>query len=330
VTKTLRWLFLAAIPCLLLAPGRSLAVITGAMPNDDAGYDNVGDFPITQLANVGTIQATNGDQGNGYAAVTYIQNDWCIVPFHVVGNGDSAIMPTLTVNFGGGNIVASGSTAVRLVNPSDDSPTDLVLFKLPSTPSEVTNVTVATSDPTFNTPFYNAGFGGERNSGLQGYDDNFNETNESNPPYSGYSVDSYIQVLDWGQNKVNVNLGTNEDPSTTAVANAGYGDVTVFASDFFNSSQSDQVTPGDSGGGVFTDNGTLIGLNEAYDVPNSNQDILWSAVFGDTSYYTDLATYAPQINAITAVPEPTSGMLLVALAAPILARRRSRRAAPSI
>ncbi|MGA3067797.1 MAG: hypothetical protein ABSF29_13220, partial [Tepidisphaeraceae bacterium] len=235
-----------------------------------------------------------------------------------------------TVNFGGGNIVASGSTAVRLVNPSDDSPTDLVLFKLPSTPSEVTNVTVATSDPTFNTPFYNAGFGGERNSGLQGYDDNFNETNESNPPYSGYSVDSYIQVLDWGQNKVNVNLGTNEDPSTTAVANAGYGDVTVFASDFFNSSQSDQVTPGDSGGGVFTDNGTLIGLNEAYDVPNSNQDILWSAVFGDTSYYTDLATYAPQINAITAVPEPTSGMLLVALAAPILARRRSRRAAPSI
>jgi hypothetical protein len=74
-----------------------------------------------------------------------------------------------------------------------------------------------------------------------------------------------------------------------------------------------QATVGDSGGGVFLSDGTLIGLIDA-EGTFSGQPANTS-VFGDGTFIADLSKYCPEILSIVAVPEmPTSILLLVGLA----------------
>jgi hypothetical protein len=74
-----------------------------------------------------------------------------------------------------------------------------------------------------------------------------------------------------------------------------------------------QATVGDSGGGVFLSDGTLIGLIDA-EGTFSGQPANTS-VFGDGTFIADLSKYRPEILSIVAVPEmPTSVLLLAGLA----------------
>ena len=80
---------------------------------------------------------------------------------------------------------------------------------------------------------------------------------------------------------------------------------------------------GDSGGGDFTYNPDsrqweLTGINEAVDTISTD------ATYGD-SYMIDLSEYAPQINAITGVPEPETWLLFGAGALLLYARSRLTR-----
>jgi hypothetical protein len=92
-------------------------------------------------------------------------------------------------------------------------------------------------------------------------------------------------------------------------------------------SHSFQLTPGDSGGGVFRQVGgvwQLTGINIAEGI-FENQNPFTSAVFGNTSYMADLSVYRSEI--MTLVPEPSSLALAgcaVAVALIATARRRFR------
>lgn len=75
----------------------------------------------------------------------------------------------------------------------------------------------------------------------------------------------------------------------------------------YSSTTGANLVLGDSGGGDFTYNSNsqqweLTGINEAVDTTSTNP------TYGD-SYMIDLGEYAPQINAITGVPEPDTWLL---------------------
>ena len=316
--KGLRWLLLAAVPCLLFIPSKSFAVVTGANPSV-SGFNNTSGFPVSGLNNVGIMS----NQG---ASCVYLGNNWVLTAYHVVSNGSGGFVSNLTADFGGNSYNGDGDD-IRLNNPANlgGQPTDIVLFQLSSTPTGLSNVTIASSSPAIGTNYYNAGFGLDRSTALEGFNNYFVQTNEADPPYQGYGISGQAEIT-WGENFV-YNVGTDEDPANTIVINAGFGNLTTFASAFVNSATSDQIVPGDSGGGVFNASNQLIGMNDAEatltdsgTMANQNGDT--QALLGDDSYLADLATYSSEINSVVSVPEPTSTVLLAAMALPLLARRR--------
>jgi len=116
----------------------------------------------------------------------------------------------------------------------------------------------------------------------------------------------------WGTNTVSVGL-FEED--------AGYGKTRLFGCDFTQlggTTYESQVANGDSGGAVFDSSNRLVGIMDLKGTfegqPNE------SAVFGNESYFADIATYQSQIAAV--VPEPAA---LGLLGAALLLARRPRR-----
>ncbi len=314
-------LLLAAVPCLLLSPGLSLAVITGADTSSPQNNTTLPGTP-TGLSNEAVVLAINEDNtSDGYAGGIYLGDGWMMTAYHVVHDAvTGGIDPTIQVQLNGDNYTGNGDS-VRLVNPSDDSPTDLVMFHLNTIPVGLPTLTIPTVSPSIGTGYYNMGFGGERTSGLQGYDASFNETNGT-PTYQGYEINSYVQTFAWGQNQVYGFQLVEDGPIVnTFTINEGFGNVTVFGSEFVNSSTSDQIVPGDSGGGAITSGNVLLGINDAGG-EYAGQPDLTEALFGDQSYMVDVATYSSQIDAL--LPEPTGAVVLGATLIPLLLRRRRK------
>lgn len=260
------------------APGASALVVdtgtaaTSATPPPGLPYDNVG--------------SVNGASG------IYLGNGYVLTAFHV-GAGSFTLSSGVFAN--------DSASTVRLVNPGDNSPTDLIVFRLNTIPQNLPSINLSPITPSQATPLSLVGFGRYRVSGPQPTDFG-----------NGYVGFNYA-----GSQK---SFGTNSVGSDLIKFNTmqGFGDVSGYFSDFTNlgnlRSSESQVEENDSGGAAFVTDGVnyfLAGMIDAQDLytnsahPHPDN----AAIYGDQSAFADIATYRSQIEAIV-VPEPGSIALL--------------------
>jgi hypothetical protein len=161
-------------------------------------------------------------------------------------------------------------------------------------------VNLSTSTPAGNTTVIMAGFGRER---VQ--DATTNAFTSDAVPVTdgtGYTTTS-TTLLRWGTNRV---AGTQTVGSTETI-------YTVFSQpnpgDWLATSEA-QAVLGDSGGGLFAFDGTLLGIVSAISGTDATKT---QAAFGQATFFSDIATYKDDIDTAigyTLVPEPSTAALL--------------------
>jgi len=162
----------------------------------------------------------------------------------------------------------------------------------------VVNLSAVT--PTVNTAVIMAGFGRQR---VQ--DATTNALTSDAVPVAdgtGYTTTS-TTLLRWGTNRV---AGTQTVGSTETIS-------TVFSQpnpgDWLATSEA-QAVLGDSGGGLFAFDGTLLGIVSAISGTDPTKT---QAAFGQATFFSDIATYKDTIDTAigyTLVPEPSTTALL--------------------
>lgn len=170
-------------------------------------------------------------------------------------------------------------------------------------------VNLSTSTPRSGTAVIMAGFGLNR---VQAATTNANVSDAitlSNG--TGYTTTA-PQVLRWGTN-VTVRAGAFPPSTTTDIIVAGRTS-TVTATQFDTPASNNWLTTseaqavrGDSGGGLFSTDGTLLGIVAAVSANGLE------AEFGEKTFFTDIATYQPAVDTAigyTLVPEPSTSALL--------------------
>lgn len=265
-------------------------------PSDDPGWANVGQL--------------------GAGSAVYLQDNWVITCRHV-GAG--------TVNFGGTNYSYEAGSVHNLHEPGNSNLVDLTLFRLTSTPSGVTNLTVSSSAPSLTSNVTAVGYGRNRaTSNTTWYVDTTPGTWVWNTsPFGGWDTNFYGYTWASGQTK---RWGTNNVDSRGSTLNAGFGTTYYLGMSFSQSGGADEMmyANGDSGGGLFYKNGSnweLSGLGMTIGTYNNQPGS--TAVFGDLSAAVDLSRYRDQIVAI--VPEPASLTFLGLGGLMLLRRQRGRK-----
>jgi hypothetical protein len=291
-------------------------------------------FAWSQSANAVVI---NTDDGNGNTNAPANDPGWANIGILGRGTGiylgDGWVLTAAHV--GAGAITLQGiaynplpGSAVQLTNntPGKTALTDLLLFRLSSTPAGIGSLTLASSAPTLNAPVVMIGAG--RNRGA------FTEwtADQSTTPWTWTEVPSggteagyqtlESRAMRWGTNTVSAaDVWFAEQPSGP--------DVKSFVTQFKDSGVSDdeaQASLGDSGGAVFTHSGSSWELHGVmFDVEGfSGQPAPeTTAIFGNETFSADLSYYAPQIMSI--VPEPSTYALLSLSAAALIFARRPKR-----
>ena len=207
----------------------------------------------------------------------YLGAGWVLTAYHV-GPGNA--------NFGG-TLFPWDGTSLRLTN-SDGSATDMVMFRLRSLPP-LPRLSLATTTPAASSVVDMIGCGHIAGS-----------AQTSIGAYTGFYW-SPNPIKGWGNNKV--------DSGGTTIINAGVGNVTAFRTTFSSSGQTSdeaQAASGDSGGGVFKQNGStwqLVGMMDAISTFGTNQPGN-TAVYGNPTYSADIATYRAQIVSLIAATRP--------------------------
>ena len=255
------------VPCFSIClSANSLAILdSSSTTNTSPPSDGV------PWANVGQVNGGSGE---------YLGNGWVLTAAHV-GAGP-IVLDIGTFNPDG--------RVIRLTNPSDQSPTDIILFHLILTP-DLPDLVIASSTPN-PSPAANVeliGFGRLRGSAEKTF----------------ATYDGQKSGFDWSNSGAK-SFGTNKiQTSVETQANLGYGTLEVFALDFTQAgptrtAHEAQVTTGDSGGGVFYKSGStwqLLGMIDAlgsYVYPQA------ASVYGDYSYIGNLPTYRSQITPLVA------------------------------
>ncbi len=218
---------------------------------------------------------------NGSSGI-YLGAGWVLTAAHV-GAGN--------VDFSGSFFPFDGLS--RQLTNSDGSLTDIVAFHLASLPNLPRMPLSASTPPAF-TPLDLIGFG-------------FNAASAVTTigPYTGVFW-SATQVKSWGSNKIDRGGVTNIFD--------GMFNITVFSMDLTApgtagpgapTADEAMAAPGDSGGGVFEKVGSTWQLVGLIDAISTFPDQLGStSVFGNGTYAGDIATYAPQIQAILGATQP--------------------------
>jgi len=279
-------IFCAAASALAIVDSNSTTNTSN--PNDGSPWGNVG--------------TVNGSSG------VYLGSGWVLTANHV-GAGN--------ITFDIGSFTYDG-TSVRLINPSDSSQTDLVLFHLTTTPN-LPSLTLASSTPIATSAVDLMGYGRIRGSAQQNYV-------TTSGTYVGFDWSS-SGAKSWGTNRIDSGgVFTQQD--------LGNGTLQVFSTTFDQSgvlrtTDESQAAVNDSGGAVFYDDSVkgweLAGIVDA--IGTLTNQPANTAVYGDRTDAADIATYRSQI--VSVVPEPSACFLLIAGAGGFFgvktARKKSRR-----
>ena len=322
---------IALLACLVAAvtPVGAVIITGGDGGGNTTAQSALDEFPDFDLFdNVGL-------QGSGSAV--YLGDSWFLTAFHINGAGEPG-----GVEIGGVTFARDvGTPTVQLMNPSDNSLTDLRMFRTTNAPPGLPAVTIGTSTPAVGDDVVMVGYGADREPGLTTWsvdtdvDPNVwseSDFSGSDTTASGYKQEAFAsnaesRDLRWGTNTVTRNHVT--DPDNLIYENSGSGTVLGFATEFNSgvSGNEAQATDGDSGGAVFwkntvTDEWELVGILNAV-TEFSGQPSL-ANVFGTDTFSVDLTLLHDQIESIRSVPEPGSAMILGGLAAAWLGRRPRR------
>jgi hypothetical protein len=279
-------------------------------PGTDPGWDNVG--------------------VNSNEAAIYVGQQWVLMAYHSVALLDGNPV-SQSVDLAGTVYLTDPTTFHRLYCPSQGpgTPSDLVLLKLTTAPP-LPSLTIATASPATNSWVVGIGQGAQnRSAGIVYW--NASGGTVSGPAgatYSGYTYDYNPRTMRWGEAQVS---------GTQSAVSDGYGLTDCFYTTFADNGNANemQIVRGDSGGGVFSWNGTSWQLSGMI-VGNATSTVLGNisnfygvsttgnvAVFDNTySYVADLSQYQSQIVQIT--PEPSSLALFLAGGAIFWACRRFR------
>jgi hypothetical protein len=259
------------------------------------------------------------DSADGiFVSGVYLGNGWMISAYHGVRNGSGG--------FSFGNVILDGNTytvdaqsAVRL--STGVSPADLAVFHLAGSEPNLPAASLSGVTPVPLSNFAMAGNG--RNRATTETHWNVNTMTEPDTwtitPSPGDRQGFFYSggaTMRWGNN--------TRTADALLTTDTGFGITTMFRTSFSNDltavTNEAQGAPGDSGGGVFYQNGLnweLSGIMLA--VGSFNGQPAETAVFGNQTFIADIATYRSQIVSI--VPEPSTGAL-VALGALVVVRRR--------
>jgi hypothetical protein len=290
---------------LITAHPAGAVVVTSGGPNNTAP----GGQPF--FNNVGAI---------GSASAIYLGDGWVLSANHVAG-----ALPA-SVNFGGVSYLTQAGSFHRLENPAY-SPTlslltDIVVFRL-SAPPALPWVTISNATPTVGSQVMMIGNGStqvgpqtfwDRTEFPGGGNDTWVVTTEALSNIAGYQTTGAREVR-WGENLV------NDDNFTASI---GHGDVISFSTRFdpIGLPHEAQAVSGDSGGAVFSYNGStweLSGMMYAVSTYETQPGGADTAVFGMETAIADLSYYRSQI--LTIIPEPSTAVLAM-LGGLVLIRRR--------
>ena len=278
---------------------------------DDFGFANVGQvFDISDGV---------------YVSGVYLGDGWVLSAYHGVRAGAGGFQFG-SVLFGGVNYPIDATSAVRLTTPGFGV-ADLALFHMLGPYPLLDAVTISAVSPLLNSDVAMAGTGRNREAAethwnvtvVPGANNDIWTETAGAGTRQGFEFIGGAPVVRWGKNRVSTVVSTAIDD--------GFGITRMIQTSFQNDgtavAHEAQAAAGDSGGGVFYKNGAnweLAGIMLATNSLDGQPD---AAVFGNSTYLADLATYRSQIVAI--VPEPASLTLALAgLAFFGAARRRSR------
>ncbi len=188
----------------------------------------------------------------------------------------------------------------------------LTLSNVDGTMPPLPVVNLAATTPSIGTEVIMAGFGRNR---VQDAATNASISDAVTvPDGTGYTTTT-PRILRWGTNQT---VRANDPPGAPlalATLNLEGLPTVSFATDFdqpvsgeWLTSNEAQAVVGDSGGGVFETNGTLLGIIVAVSGNDKND-----AAFGETTWFADIATYKTAIDTAigyTLVPEPSTTALL--------------------
>jgi hypothetical protein len=210
----------------------------------------------------------------GSATGIYVGAGWVLTAAHV-GAGE-AEFEGLRYAWDGG---------FRHLTNSDGTFTDMVMFHLATLPP-LPRLTLASATPASGSLVNMFGYGYMAGSAATNIDG-----------YTGFYW-SAAPAKSRGNNRT----------GGTYLVDAGYGNVTVFATAFNSTSQTSdeaQAAPGDSGGGAFYKSGTtwqLTGMVES--IGEVKPQPAGASVYGQRTYFANIATYRPQITSIIAGTAP--------------------------
>ena len=281
-------------------------VVTSGGPNNTAP----GGQPF--FNNVGSI---------GSASAIYLRDGWVLSANHVAD-----VLPA-AVNFGGVNYATLAGSFHRLENPTYTRPltslTDIVVFRLSSL-LDLPGVDISTATPAVGSQVMMIGNGRTQAGPLTFWNrnvitgpgnDTWDVTSLAQANAAGYQTTGTHEVR-WGENLVNAG---------NFAVSAGHGDVISYSTqfNFTGLTHEAQAVSGDSGGAVFSYNGSsweLSGMMHAVGFFENQPGGTDTAVFGMETAIADFSAYRSQIIAI--VPEPSHAVPLGILGSLVLLFRR--------
>jgi hypothetical protein len=292
-------LFLALLPC-----AASAVVVAGA----NGGGNTTNNTTSAQMtAQLGLNNTAFYDNVLPYSDAGSVYLGWA-----TTSSGPRAyLLSAMHISLSNTMLINAVSYSVTRQSISGSDLALLTLANVDGIMPSLPVVALASSTPSIGTSVIMAGFGRNRVQAATtnaSVSDAITLTNGT-----GYTTTS-PQVQRWGTNAT-ARANSSGFASATIIIALGASNTTAIATQFdapetnaWLSTSEAQAVLGDSGGGLFTTNGTLAGIVAA--VSANGLD----AEFTNKTYFTDIATYKAAVDTAigyTLVPEPSTSALLL-------------------